>query len=107
VPHLNAWAHFNQAHNHYLQVVAEGGLLLALPLAIGLAALAAAAGRALRADRTELFWVRAGAAASLAGVAAQSLWEVPLTMPANGVLAAVLTSVLLHDRGKREEKSEK
>ena len=96
VPHLAAWAHFNQAHNHPLQVLAEGGLLLALPAAMAGAGLIAAGRRALAGDRTEIFWIRAGAAAGLAGVAVQSLWEIPLTMPANAVLAAVLAAILLH-----------
>lgn len=104
VPHLAAWAHFNQAHNHYLQVMAEGGLLLGVPVSLSLIALAGAARRALRDDRTEMFWIRAGAAAGLAGVAAQSLWEVPLTMPANAVLAAVAAAVLLHEpRARRDD----
>lgn len=97
VPHLAAWAHFNQAHNHYLQVMAEGGVLLGVPVSVSLIALVGAARRALGDDRSEMFWIRAGAAAGLAGVAAQSLWEIPLTMPANVVLAAVLAAVLLHE----------
>jgi O-antigen ligase len=97
VPHLAAWAHFNQAHNHYLQVLVEGGVLVAAPLIAGLVALAAAARRRLAEDRGDSFWIRTGAAAGLVGVAAQSLFEIPLTMPANAVLAAVLVAVLLHE----------
>jgi O-antigen ligase len=96
VPHLAAWAHFNQAHNHYLHVLVEGGVLLMTPLVAGLAALAAAARKRLAEDGNETYWIRAGAAAGLVGVAVQSLFEIPLTMPANAVLAAVLAAVLLH-----------
>lgn len=107
MPHLSAWAHFNQAHNHYLQVLAEGGVLVAVPAALLLIALVRRARHALRDDRTEMFWIRAGAAASLAGVATQSLWEIPLSMPANAVLAALLVAVLLHEpRAGRERRSQ-
>jgi O-antigen ligase len=100
IPHLAAWAHFNQAHNHYLQVAAEGGVLVGAPVATALALLAVFLRRSLAADRTEMFWIRLGAAAALAGVAAQSVWEIPLVMPANGVLAACLAAVVLHERGE-------
>jgi O-antigen ligase len=98
IPHLAAWAHFNQAHNHYLHVMAEGGLMLAVPVAIALAALGRSARRALAQDRNETYWIRLGAAAALVGAAAQSLWEIPLVMPANGVLAACLAALVVHER---------
>ncbi|HVC19607.1 MAG TPA: O-antigen ligase family protein [Vicinamibacterales bacterium] len=87
---------FNQAHDHYLQVLAEGGLLLAVPAALALAGLAATARRALARDRTPLYWLRAGAAAGLCGVAVQSIWETGLRMPANAVLCAVLAAIVVH-----------
>lgn len=100
IPHLQGWMHFNQAHSHYLQVAAEGGVLVGAPALVGLAALAAALVRAVRRDRGEIFWVRVGAAAGLAGLAAQSVWETALRMPANAVLAAALAAVALHERDK-------
>jgi putative inorganic carbon (HCO3(-)) transporter len=87
---------FNQAHNHYLQVAAEGGLLVGIPVVIALAALLRAAWTSLRADRSPMYFIRAGAASGLAGVAAQSLWETGLTIPANAALAAVLVAVVVH-----------
>ncbi|MDE3154725.1 MAG: O-antigen ligase family protein [Acidobacteriota bacterium] len=87
---------FNQAHDHYLQVAAEGGLLVVLPVLIALAGLVRAARRSLAADRTPRYWIRAGAAAGLCGVAVQSLWETGLCIPANAVLCAVLAAMLLH-----------
>ena len=95
---MQRWAHFNNAHSHYVQVAAEGGLLLVLPSLAALASLWTLARRTLRADKGEMFWVRIGAAAGLAGLAAQSLFEVALTMPANAVLAGVLAGLLLNRR---------
>lgn len=95
---MQQWAHFNQAHSHYLQVAAEGGLLLAVPALAALLGLGLLGRRAIDQDRGEIFWVRVGAAAGLAGIAVQSVWEIPLVMPANAILAGVLAGVLLHER---------
>jgi O-antigen ligase len=87
---------YNQAHNHYVQVASEGGLLVGVPVLLGLAALARAAWRSLAADRSGMYWVRAGAFCGLCGVAAQSFWETGLTMPANAMLAALAAGIVLH-----------
>jgi O-antigen ligase len=89
--------YYNQAHNHYLQVAAEGGLLLIVPVLVSLVALAALARRRLHADRSGVFWIRSGAAAGLAGVAVQSMWETGLALPANALLAAVSAAILTHE----------
>jgi O-antigen ligase len=95
---MRRWAHFNNAHSHYLQVLAEGGVLLALAVAWAIGALIVLGVRAVRADKGEMFWVRVGAAASLAGLAVQSIWEVALTMPANAVLAGTLAGLMVYRR---------
>jgi hypothetical protein len=88
---------FNHAHNEYLQVLVEGGVLLAL--AAGIAVVAGWWGvvRRLHADRTSVFWIRAGAAAALAAVAAQSLWDTGLRMPPNAALFAIAAAIALHE----------
>jgi hypothetical protein len=96
---------FNQAHNHYLQVAAEGGVLVGLPVALALAAFARAARRSLAADRSGMFWIRAGAASGLCGVAVQSLWETGLAIPANAVLAAALAAIVIHPAPRPETRS--
>jgi O-antigen ligase len=98
VPHLGTEWFFNHAHNHYLQLAAEGGLLLTLPFAVMIVLFARLAARRLREDVGELRTVRLGAIAGLAGVATQSLWEVPLTMPAAALLAAVLAALATYRR---------
>ena len=89
---------FNQAHNHYLQVAAEGGLLLIVAVTIALAAFAMAAAAAIRRDASHVLWTRAGAACGLGAVMLQSVWEAGLVMPANAMLAAILAVILLHER---------
>jgi len=86
----------NAAHNHYLQVAAEGGLLLGIPVVALIVLLARAGLERLAEDQSGMYWVKAGAMSGLAGVAVQSIWETGLTTPANGVLAAIVAAIMLH-----------
>ena len=86
---------FNQAHNHYLQLAAEGGLLLVIPMVLALRAYLREAAT-LRRDASGIVFVRVGAACGLVAVAAQSVWETGLTTPANAVLAAILAAIVVH-----------
>jgi O-antigen ligase len=95
---MQGWAHFNNAHSHYLQVACEGGLLLVAPAAAAAVAFTRLGLRAIRADKGEMFWVRIGAAAGLAGLAVQSVWEVPLIMPANAILFGALAGLVIYRR---------
>jgi len=89
---------FNQAHNHYLQAAAEGGIVLVSLLAGMLAALVRTTRRHLAAESSGAYWIRAGAACGLFAVALQSLWETGLVMPANAALAAVLAAIASYER---------
>ena len=86
----------NAAHNHYLQVAAEGGLLVTVPVVCALACFARASSRALAQDRSGMYLLRVGAVSGLAGVAVQSIWETGLATPANAVLAAALAAIVIH-----------
>ena len=88
--------YFNQAHNQYLQIVAEGGLLLSIPAAVALLSFLRLAHRRVMRDRTAVFWIRIGAAGGLVAVMVQSLWETGLRMPANAALAVVLAALVVH-----------
>jgi O-antigen ligase len=94
---------FNQAHNHYLQVTAEGGVLLLAIVGGALAALARGVRKRLGSDASGAYWIRAGAACGLMAVALQSLWETGLVMPANAALAAVLAAIAIHERSPAEK----
>jgi O-antigen ligase len=94
---------FNQAHNHYLQVAAEGGLLLGIPVGLGLWAFTREAWLSLRTDRSGMYWVRVGTLCGLFGAAIQSLLETGLTTPANAALAAVLAAIATHVPAPGEE----
>jgi O-antigen ligase len=89
---------FNHAHNEFLQIVAEGGVLMGLASIAVLVSAGRAAVSNLRADRSPVFWVRTGAACGMLGIVCQSLWDTPLRMPANAVLFAVVAAIALHQR---------
>ena len=89
---------FNQAHNQYLQVAAEGGIVLVGLVLAALTALARTIGQRLESESTGAYWIRVGAACGLLAVALQSLWETGLVMPANAALAAVLAAIACHER---------
>jgi O-antigen ligase len=98
VPHA---FYINDAHNQYLQLLTEGGAILAVPAALAAATAAVQIARRLRGDRTAVFWIRAGAASGLIAVAVQGMWQVSMTPPANAVLFAILAAVALHDGSVR------
>jgi O-antigen ligase len=97
---------FFQAHNDYLQLAAEGGLLVCLPAAAAAIALIASATRRFR-QREDLltYWMRAGAVAGLIGIAAQSLVEFSLQTPANTALFVVLLALAIHPPGVRTSRA--
>jgi hypothetical protein len=89
---------YAEAHNDYLQLAAEGGLLVGVPALTLLLVVGAGIRRRLRAggDDVAAHWVRRGAVAGLAAIAAQSLVEFSLQMPGNAVLFVLLLALALH-----------
>jgi O-antigen ligase len=89
---------FGQAHNDYLQVLAEGGLLVALPVAVCVLLFVRDACRRGREDQrsTTAWWLRRGAATGLIAIGLQESVEFSLQMPGNAVLFAVLWAIALH-----------
>jgi O-antigen ligase len=90
--------HFQEAHNDYLQLAAEGGLLIGLPVLGALVVFVRGVRRRfLEAPKTgSTYWLRVGAVIGLVSIGLQSLVEFSLQMPGNAVLFAVLAAVALH-----------
>ncbi len=88
--------YFNQAHNQFLQILTEGGLLLSVPTVVVAMLFISLARLRIGADRTARVWLRLGAAGGLTAVAVQSIWETGLRMPANAALAVVLAAIVVH-----------
>ena len=87
---------FNQAHDEYLQLLAEGGLLLAIPAGVAVLAAIVQMAQRLRADHTPIFWIRAGAIAGMVAAAIHGIWDTSLRTPADGALFAVIAAIALH-----------
>jgi hypothetical protein len=93
----NPGFHMAQAHNDYVQLAAEGGLLVVVPAATAAFLLARAIRQNLRAARAESrgYWIRAGAAIGMLAVALQEVFEFSLQIPVNALLFATLAAVAL------------
>jgi O-antigen ligase len=93
----NPGFHMAQAHNDYVQLAAEGGLLLVVPAAAAAFLLGRAIRQNLRAARAESrgYWIRAGAAIGMLAVALQEVFEFSLQIPVNALLFATLAAVAL------------
>ncbi len=90
--------HFSAAHNDYLQVLAEGGLLVMVPALGLLIGLAHTVRRRLRDPgiRGTDWWLRAGASAGLLAIALQEIVDFSLQIPGNAVLFVALTAIAIH-----------
>jgi O-antigen ligase len=98
---------FAQAHNDYLQLAAEGGILLGVPALVCLGVFARDVRRAMREQRGSLaWWLRAGAVTSLLAIACQEMVEFSLQMPANAVLFAIVCAIALHRPPPEEGRAE-
>ena len=89
--------YFAQAHNDYLQIAAEGGLLLTLPALVCVALFVRDVSRRLGEQRaTTAWWLRAGAVTSLVAIALQESVDFSLQMPGNAALFAAVCAIALH-----------
>jgi O-antigen ligase len=101
----NLPGHYAQAHNDYLQLAAEGGLLVGIPVLALLAAVTATIRRrvresALRGDESGR-WLRFGAVVGLIAIALQAGVDFSLHLPGNAALFAVLLAVATHQTPPR------
>jgi len=106
-----------EAHNDYLQLAAEGGLLVGVPALLFLAVLAwqirrrfredylapppgadrePRSGQGLRELDSMTYWLRVGATTGLLAIGLQETVEFSLQMPGNAALFAVLAGIALH-----------
>jgi O-antigen ligase len=90
--------HFREAHNDYLQLAAEGGVLLGIPALAAVVLLVRAIRKRFRDDSDDrmTYWLRFGATTGLVAIALQSAVDFSLQMPGNAVLFVVLCAAALH-----------
>ena len=89
--------HVMEAHNDYLQILSEGGIILAAGALVAVVLFARGVRRAFqRPQRTDVAWIRAGAVIGIIAIAIQELVDFSLQMPANALLFALLIAIALH-----------
>ena len=89
--------HYRQAHSDYLQLAAEGGLLIGIPALLCAGFFARDVRRRFREDSgSSSYWLRAGAVGALVAMALQETVEFSLQMPGNAALFAVVCGIALH-----------
>jgi O-Antigen ligase len=92
--------YYSAAHNDYLQLAAEGGVLLVVPAVLCVAAFGVIVWKRFKDEtRSSGYWIRVGAVTGLAAIAIQETVEFSLQMPGNAVLFAVLCGIALHASG--------
>ena len=94
---FNKPTRYSQAHNDYLQLAAEGGLLLTVPAAIAIVVFVRVVRRRFAQETSaSTYWIRRGAVVGLLAIALQEIVEFSLQMPGNAFLFAVLCAIALH-----------
>lgn len=90
--------HVVEAHSEYLQIAAEGGLLVGLPILFAVFAFIRLVRSRFQeaADDLRIYWLRVGAVAGLLALAVQSLVDFSLQMPGNAVLFSLLMAIAAH-----------
>jgi O-antigen ligase len=97
--------HYAQAHNDYLQILAEGGWVFAIPAVACIAVAAIEIRRRFREGRDgpENYWLRVGAVAGLLAISVQEIAEFSLQMPAIFALFCVNAAVAVRPRPQPSE----
>ena len=90
-------SHYVEAHNDYLQILVEGGWLVAVPVLLTLLAFAREVWKRFREgeDDPTGYWIRLGAVTGIVAIAFQSVVEFSLQMPGNAALFCVLGAIAI------------
>jgi O-antigen ligase len=100
--------HYAQAHNDYLQLWAEGGLLLVLPAIVLIVAGVRVIRRRFVDDvrYSTAWWARVGAVTGVVSMALQELVEFSLQMPGNAALFVALCALAMHEPPPRARRGD-
>ena len=86
-----------EAHNDYLQLAAEGGLLVGLPTLLLAGVVIVEMRRRFKAgDDPRTYWVRVGAVTGIIGMALQSVVDFTLQLPGAAVMFTTLVAIAIH-----------
>ncbi len=97
-PQTDTTVHAQQAHNDYLQLAVEGGLLVCIPVLIAIILLARLMWRRLQQPQDEMtWWIRMGAIAGICGMAIQEVSDFSLQIPGVALLFATCIAIAIHE----------
>jgi O-antigen ligase len=86
-----------EAHNDYLQLAVEGGVLLCVPVVLLIIAVGRRIVQRLIEPQDEMtWWIRMGAVAGICGMAVQELTEFSLQIPGVALLFATCVALAIH-----------
>jgi putative inorganic carbon (HCO3(-)) transporter len=99
---FNLVEHYSAAHNDYLQLLAEGGVLLTVPAVVATGLLVAFIRKRFKEETSRsTFWIRAGATMALLAIAIQELVDFSLQIPGNAFLFAIVCAIAIHQTPER------
>jgi O-antigen ligase len=87
--------HLAQAHNDYLQLMAEGGALVGVPVLFAVVVLVRLIRKRFRQVPSEStdYWIRIGAVTGITAIALQEIADFSLQMPGNAVVFVVVLAI--------------
>jgi O-antigen ligase len=89
---------YQEAHNEYLQLLSDGGILVAAPMLVFAITAIVTIRRRFRegGDDTLTHWLRIGAVWGIVAIALQSLLDFTLQTPGGAVMFATLLAIAIH-----------
>jgi O-antigen ligase len=96
-PQSDTTLHAAQAHNDYLQLAVEGGLLMTVVAVGAIALLVREVLRRLKEPQDAMtWWIRMGAVSGICGMAVQETVEFSLQIPGVALLFTILIAIAIH-----------
>jgi O-antigen ligase len=94
--------HYVQAHNDYLQLLSDGGLLISIPAVILIFVFAGRVARRFRESSSDAdYWIRIGAVTGILAIAFQEAVDFSLQMPGNAALFVILLALAIRPTSDR------
>ncbi len=87
--------HFAEAHNDYLQLLAEGGLLVTIPVVLLMCVFIVEVYRRFAEANDDVmgYWIRVGAITGVMAIGLQEIVDFSLQMPGNTALFALISAI--------------
>jgi O-antigen ligase len=95
--------HFSAAHNDWVQLASEGGLLVGIPILFALTLLIREIARRFRERQDDAVTssIRTGAVTGLVAIGIQEFFDFSLQIPGNAILFTVLAAIAIHKPAAR------